>query len=328
MGDRAKAREEVETALGIDPDFLAARLLREQLDTEATSTVLPPASEPVTMPAPAPAVPSLAASAAKLAELENKVKERVRHREAAVAHPVVPPRSKASHVYRWGALTAAAAAFGIVISGSAVQKPPVLPARSHVAVATLMESYSPDPLDTAVLAADVNAEDEVPAPIVERRAAPMRVGSVAATPILAPSPAPIVAPVPAPTTPANTVVTDSPPPAFVPRTIDDKTLVEETLSRYRRAYNRLDARSAQAVYPAVNGSALARAFDGLQSQSLVFDECDIDVRGGQATVTCRGTSRYVPKIGNRDTRTESRVWDFTLRKAEGDWKIENARASR
>ena len=54
------------------------------------------------------------------------------------------------------------------------------------------------------------------------------------------------------------VVTDSPPPAFVPRTVDERALVEEALGRYRHAYNRLDARSAQAVYPAVNAPALAR----------------------------------------------------------------------
>src|SRR3954469_6349725 len=75
MGDRAKAREEVETALGIDPDFLAARLLREELDTQTTSAVPVPACEAPATPAPAAA--SLAASAAKLAAFEEKVKERV-----------------------------------------------------------------------------------------------------------------------------------------------------------------------------------------------------------------------------------------------------------
>ena len=66
----------------------------------------------------------------------------------------------------------------------------------------------------------------------------------------------------------------------------------------------------------------------LKTQSLQFDECDIDVRGASANVTCRGTSRYVAKIGSRDAHVEPRVWDFTLSKNEGDWKIENARAGR
>lgn len=329
MGDRAKAREEVETALGIDPGFLAARLLREQLEALPTSTVPVPVAEPVSTPTPVAA--SLAVSAAKLAQFEEKVKARVKQREAAVAPAAVPPRPRAGRVYRWGALTtAAAAAFGIVLSGSAVQKSTMLPARSHVMTASLIEAYAPEPIDADTLATVSDVADDAPAPVIERRMLPTpRVGSAVVTPIMAPSLAPIVTPVvPTPSLPVSNVVTDSPPPAFLSRTIDDKTLVEETLSRYRRAYNKLDARSAQAVYPAVNGPALARAFDGLESQSLVFDECAIDVRGGQATVTCRGTSRYVPKIGSRDTRTEPRVWDFTLRKAEGDWKIENARASR
>ena len=49
-------------------------------------------------------------------------------------------------------------------------------------------------------------------------------------------------------------------------------LIKQTLQRYRHAYEGLDAQSARAVYPAVNEAALARAFDGLHSQSLAFDE--------------------------------------------------------
>ncbi len=329
-GDRDRAREEVETALGIDPDFLAARVLREELDSPATPAVPPPAARPVITPAPAAA--SVEAYAAKIAELEEKVKQRVKNREATVAGPAAPPRPMFGRVNRLGALTAAAAAFGIVMTGSAVERSRVLPARPNVAAATLVESYAPEPLDPVRLAVidDAPDVDVAPPPSLERPAVrpTPRASAPAAPPILAASLAPVVTPLPAPSAPASTVVTDSPPPAFVQRPTDEKTLVEDTLTRYRRAYNRLDARMAQAVYPAVNATALARAFDGLQSQSLVFNECDIAVRGGEATVTCRGTSRYVPKIGNRDARTESRVWDFTLRKAEGDWKIETARASR
>jgi hypothetical protein len=121
-------------------------------------------------------------------------------------------------------------------------------------------------------------------------------------------------------------------PAVVPALLvsnpDDRVLVDQTLQRYRRAYNKLDARSAQAVYPAVNENALARAFDNLESQMLSFDSCDVDLQGRYAAVTCHGSSRYVPKIGNHEPRIESRVWSFTLRKDEDDWKIENARAAR
>jgi hypothetical protein len=100
------------------------------------------------------------------------------------------------------------------------------------------------------------------------------------------------------------------------------------LQRYRTAYDGLDARSAQAVWPAVNQVALARAFDGLLSQSLTFEACDVKLRGEVATATCRGSARYVTKVGSRDPRVESRVWNFTLHKTGSDWQIDSARAER
>jgi hypothetical protein len=159
-----------------------------------------------------------------------------------------------------------------------------------------------------------------------------------AMPALTPVPAAVAAPVPMPR-PAS--VSDSPvvapvsvsPPTIPPvaaavESVDDRALVRQTLQRYRSAYEGLDAGSAQAVWPAVNQAALARAFNGLESQTLTFDACDVRVRGDAATATCRGSARYVPKIGNREPRVEPRIWNFTLRKDSGDWKIENARAER
>jgi hypothetical protein len=109
---------------------------------------------------------------------------------------------------------------------------------------------------------------------------------------------------------------------------DDELLVKQALQRYRVAYDGLDARSAQAVWPAVNQAALARAFDGLSSQALTFDRCDVQLRSETATATCHGTARYVPKIGSREPRTERRVWNFTLRKGGTDWTIDSARVDR
>jgi hypothetical protein len=110
--------------------------------------------------------------------------------------------------------------------------------------------------------------------------------------------------------------------------IDEEGLVRRTLQRYRAAYEGLDARSAHEVWPAVNQSALARAFDGLQSQRLNFETCDVELAGPAARAVCRGSARYVPKIGSREPRVEPRVWNFTLKKAGDDWQIENARAER
>lgn len=115
-------------------------------------------------------------------------------------------------------------------------------------------------------------------------------------------------------------------PAPVSTSGDDTALVQTVLQRYRRAYEGLDARSAAAVWPAVNVSALARAFDGLASQALIFDVCYVKLEGNAADAICRGSARYVPKVGRREPRIESRVWTFALRKAGSDWRIENARA--
>ena len=108
----------------------------------------------------------------------------------------------------------------------------------------------------------------------------------------------------------------------------DDVLVRHALLQYKNAYEALDARSAHAVWPVVNERALARAFDGLESQHLLFDACDVQVNGDAAAATCRGTARYVAKIGSREPWTEPRVWNFTLRKTGQDWKIESARAER
>jgi hypothetical protein len=370
MGDRAKAREEVETALAIDPEFLAARMLRDELDTPDTPAIptaaAPPIAAAAVIPTPAPsssASPaSLAASAAKLAEFEERVKERVRTRSQAQTRantaasstprsPLTAPPSRSMTRYRWSALAIAAASFAFAVLTSRTQAPPTLQARGSIAVGSVVDAPDSDTIAPQPPRADeVIQREEAAALAVERpyiRPRPSRVlveetaaqsRVIAATtpvpsrsPALLPLPAivPPIPPAPVQAAPASaTVVTDSPPPAVVPRPVDDRAMVEETLSRYRRAYNRQDARSAQAVYPNLNAPALARAFDSLQSQSLQFDECEIDVRGGSANVTCRGTSRYVPKVGNRDAHVEPRVWDFLLRKDAGDWKIENARASR
>jgi hypothetical protein len=109
---------------------------------------------------------------------------------------------------------------------------------------------------------------------------------------------------------------------------DEEALVQQVLQRYRSAYDGLDARSARDVWPAVNQAALARAFDGLESQNLTFDACNVQLQGEVATATCRGSARYVPKVGSRSPRTEPRVWNFALRKNGTDWKIETARAER
>src|SRR5262249_42326586 len=200
---------------------------------------------------------------------------------------------------------------------------------------------------------------EPASPVTEAASAPPT-RSAAATPATRPAPATTPMPTSAnarpvpPTTSAPPVTTavDAPPaapsmaaavvpaaarppatpPAVPPPTnraaVDDDQLIRSALQRYRSAYDDLDARSAQAVWPAVNRAALARAFDGLASQSLTFDRCDVEGRDVAASVTSQGSTRYMAKIGSHEPRIEPRVWTFTLRKSGADWQIENARTAR
>jgi hypothetical protein len=136
-------------------------------------------------------------------------------------------------------------------------------------------------------------------------------------------------PVPYVPPPAASITAGPPVAATAPiRPTGDRELVEEALQSYRRAYGRLNVQSAQAVYPTVNRVALARAFDGLESQSLTFDSCDVEVVGAMAKAICHGTAHYVPKVGSRYPRSEPLVWSFELHKNDSGWTIYYAKASR
>jgi hypothetical protein len=132
-------------------------------------------------------------------------------------------------------------------------------------------------------------------------------------------------PVPAPT---SNAAADSVVPAAVVTTPADTTRVEEVLRRYARAYDSLDASAARAVWPSVNEKALARAFQDLSSQTVQFDNCDINIRGAVANASCSGEASYVVKVGSREPRTEPRLWRFELRRDGDAWKIENAETRR
>jgi hypothetical protein len=186
----------------------------------------------------------------------------------------------------------------------------IAPAVAPTRPAVLTERPSPPP---------VTAPLSLPTPLSQ-----LPSPAVASTP--EPSPASAVATVSA----VSTVSTDAAvvTPAAVRTPPGDQELVEEALQRYRRAYGRLNVQSALAVYPTVNRGALARAFDGLESQALTFDSCDVELRGVAARAICHGSARYVPKVGSREMHTEPLVWSFELRKSDGDWTIESAKASR
>jgi hypothetical protein len=201
-------------------------------------------------------------------------------------------------------------------------------APSFVAMPRNAEPAAPDVVNASLAPAAVSSAAPQPvAALVDVPVAPRVEIPVEPVPLSLPAPPlapPVVEAVVAPAAPPP-----SPPPLARPDpVVDDSMLVQRTLQSYRRAYEDLDAQSAQTVWPAVNAPALARAFDGLQSQSLTFDACDVRVVGDAATATCRGTASYVTKVGSRDPRVEPRVWSFVLHKSAGNWTIDSARTDR
>jgi len=133
-------------------------------------------------------------------------------------------------------------------------------------------------------------------------------------------------PVAATATPPNSAPLDVAPSAAV---ADDTAQVRTVLQKYQAAYERLDAQLVHAVWPGVNQAMLARAFQDLESQTLTFRECDIQLRGATASAVCTGSTRYVPKVGSREPHVDPLSWTFSLRKRPNDdWQIESARAER
>jgi len=102
--------------------------------------------------------------------------------------------------------------------------------------------------------------------------------------------------------------------------------IADALKHLQRAYEQRDATLVKAVWPTVNERALARAFDGLRSQSVTFDRCQLNVSGAAGEVECRGVTTYVPRVGSQYQRTESRQWKFRVQKGGESWVITSAAA--
>jgi hypothetical protein len=109
--------------------------------------------------------------------------------------------------------------------------------------------------------------------------------------------------------------------------VDNNSAIRDVLGRYRSAFNALDVKAAQQVWPTVNQRTLDRAFGQLQQQNVSFDRCTIAVKGVLAEANCNGTTRFVPRVGSRSEQIESRQWNFSLRKAySGGWVIQEVQA--
>jgi hypothetical protein len=394
-GDTAAALSEVDAALLLDPQFLAALTLRDRITAAARATAGKPDS--IIGKTESPAAPPIV-SAEGWARFESRARQRRMDRRLAAArsaigrgrfdearlamtevrgldphHPELialgMELDAAEHLRAWrprlGPSVAAAAAFSAIMLGASwLENTTGLLSHPIGWIAGLVPDSRPAPL-LAVAASDItelvpgtpgdsrvrDARQLSSAPGAQATVAISPATSAEATPLraLPPEPTPMSVDALAPIAPAAVsaalLPVPAPPPSGapivaaaalvspasnegLPAAIDEERLVRQILQRYRAAYEGLDAQSAHAVWPAVNESALARAFDGLTSQRLDFEMCNVELAGPAAKAVCRGSARYVPKIGSREPRVEPRVWNFTLRKAGDDWQIENARAER
>ncbi len=118
-----------------------------------------------------------------------------------------------------------------------------------------------------------------------------------------------------------------PRPAAVVR--NDDAGVRRTIEAYRSAFDRLDAAAASAVVPSLDAKALARAFNGLASQRLDFERCDVavDASASTARATCVGRAASVPKVGSSKPRVDPRRWSFALERRGDQWQITNAQVA-
>jgi len=103
---------------------------------------------------------------------------------------------------------------------------------------------------------------------------------------------------------------------------DNTAAVRRLLAGYQAAYENRDAQLAKALWPAVDERALARAFEGLEAQTVTFDRCDLTVSDMRAVASCRGTATYTTRIGRRSSHTENRLWTFRLEKSAEQWLID------
>ena len=190
--------------------------------------------------------------------------------------------------------------------------PPISSAR---AAARVRREPPVQPVQSAPVSTPRTAEPE---PSLEPAGASL-LGSVTPPASLPVQPSPVAA---IPAAPPRALASAAP----VPRTPAPETAIQTVLTQYRTAYRDLDAGAAQAVWPSVDAKALRKAFERLEEQHLIFNSCQIAIRDARAVVSCDGSARYVPRVGNRDPHDDRRQWEFTLSKVDDVWLIDKVSA--
>jgi hypothetical protein len=108
---------------------------------------------------------------------------------------------------------------------------------------------------------------------------------------------------------------------------DDEEAVRRAIRSYEQAYERVDAAAIAKLWPTVDQRALSRAFDTVTSQGIGLESCAIALNGEQATAQCRGRHKFVGKANNSVTIASEQQWLFKMRRAGGEWRIEDVSPS-
>lgn len=100
--------------------------------------------------------------------------------------------------------------------------------------------------------------------------------------------------------------------------------IRRVIQEYATALGHLDPIAAKRVWPSIDEHALARAFRGLQAQSLTFAECGVTLEGALAQASCLGRATYLPKVGRRRPLSTTGEWRFNLARTDSAWVIQSA----
>lgn len=137
-----------------------------------------------------------------------------------------------------------------------------------------------------------------------------------------PAPAPPEPPVQVAVVPAPTFALPPARPSAPPRpAATDQDRIRETVQTYERAQNTLDADLYARVFPSVDRSRIARAFESFRSQSVEFEIKRIEIEPGATEAVVRGYEKRiaVPRAGTEQRIDADRV--LRLQKRGDAWVI-------
>jgi hypothetical protein len=84
----------------------------------------------------------------------------------------------------------------------------------------------------------------------------------------------------------------------------------------------MSSESVKSLWPGVDATALSKAFKQMDSQSMDFYSCGIELGNGNAEATCTGAVTFVPKVGGKTPRVEPHRWTFFLVRRNDRWFID------